>query len=150
MACQKAAWTLYDLIGSYFIVLDKGKYSLFDGSCGLCQGSCKMVAYHERPSTAQAEKPVYFASLVSSGLPHLPANLPTQSFTWKEIGFYQSTAVFRLCTRLKWPWRFLYYFRFVPCSLRMLFTIKLRFGEKKRGRTPGETIKPEWRSRLLM
>jgi len=143
---------LYDLIGSYFIVLDKENIVFFDGSCGLCQGSVKWLLTHERP-TAQAEKPVYFASLASSWAAHLPANLP-DSIVYLEGNrvFTKSTAVFRLCTRLKWPWRFLYYFRFVPLFIADAVYDQIAIWRKKTRVDTElcETIKPEWRSRLLM
>ena len=94
-------------------------------------GSVKWLLTHERP-TAQAEKPVYLLHWL---LPGLPICLPiclTQSFTWKEIGFTKSTAVFRLCTRLKWPWRFLYYFRLSPVHLDAVYDQIAIWRKKKR------------------
>lgn len=141
-----------DLIGCLTNVKEKENIVFFDGNCGLCQGSVKWLLAHEHP-TAQAEKPLYFASLTSAWAAHLPDDLP-DSIVYREGNrvFTKSTAVFRLCTRLKWPWRALYYFRFVPLFIADAFYDQLAIWRKKT-RVQAElceTIKPEWRNRLLV
>lgn len=124
----------------------------YDGSCGLCQGSVKWLLNHENPE-AQRLKPLFFASLDSIWAANLPDGLPDSIVYIEEDRLYtRSAAVFQLSQRLTYPWKIVSWFRFIPALMAdFLYDVVARLRRWTRTQTQlCDTIRPEWRARLLV
>ncbi|MCB0516680.1 MAG: thiol-disulfide oxidoreductase DCC family protein [Chitinophagales bacterium] len=95
---------------------------LFDGVCNLCNGVVQFVLKNEAENS---ERPLLFASLQSQfGQQILQShNLPTDSFKSFVLLdnnqlYFRSSAAFRLCKYLKFPWSWLSVLQIIPTFLR--------------------------------
>ena len=92
---------------------------LFDGVCNLCNGFVNFVIDHD------PEAHFLFAPLQWDGSKKLLESCSTLRADMRSIvlvdesGCYsRSTAVLRIITRFRGPWRYLRFFRYLPAWLR--------------------------------
>lgn len=134
------------------IMVNKQNILFYDGRCGLCQGSVKWLLNHESKD-AQNLKPLFFASLDSVWAGNLPDGLPDSIVYLEGDRLYtKSAAVFELSQRLAYPWKIVSWFRFLPAFITdLIYDVVARLRKWTRTQTQlCDTIKPEWKARLLV
>ncbi len=134
------------------IMVNKQNILFYDGRCGLCQGSVKWLLNHESKD-AQNLKPLFFASLDSVWAGNLPDGLPDSIVYLEGDRLYtKSAAVFKLSQRLAYPWKIVFWFRFLPAFITdLIYDVVARLRKWTRTQTQlCDTIKPEWKARLLV
>ncbi|GAB3535752.1 thiol-disulfide oxidoreductase DCC family protein [Pontibacter brevis] len=124
----------------------------YDGTCGFCEASVQLVLKHNR------RRNISFAALQSGVLEELvplsqrPDPLP-DSVVFFEQGrlFTESDAVLQIARHLNFPYRVLYYFRFIPLSFRnFLYRFIVRHRYKIAGQTEACMLpSPEERARFV-
>ncbi len=125
---------------------------LFDGHCHLCSGAVRFIIKHE------AKPVLLFAPLQSSfALQRLrepdAINRAGKSIVIVEHDriYEMSDAAIRTCSYLRFPWRMLTVFRFIPRSLRDLaynFIAKRRykwFGRSEQCWLPDQSLQSRFR-----
>lgn len=102
--------------------IDQKPILLFDGICNLCNSSVQFVLKRD------LNEQLLFASLQSDASKNklLQYNLKNTDLSSivliEENQVYQkSTAVFKICSYLTWPWRFFALVRYLPVSLTDYF-----------------------------
>lgn len=92
---------------------------LYDGDCGLCHASVRFILKRERrPYFAFA--PLEGESAAAAELRHpgaIPKNMSTVIVVDGAEVLVRSRAFFRIARHLRWPWRALAVFRFLPAFL---------------------------------
>lgn len=145
--CYIREWT------TFVWIMEEPQYILlFDGECHLCDGTVQFVLDRDK------DERFHFCSLQSErGQAYLKQfELPTDVFDSfvlieKDRYFLRSTAVLRLCMRMRFPWTLLSVFLIVPSFIRDFFyriVAKNRyrwFGKLDSCRLPD----PKFRSRFL-
>lgn len=123
---------------------------LFDGVCNLCNTSVRFLLAYNRKEN------LHFASLQSDFAQQLlskygaTSNMDTVIFIENGRIYKKSKAFFEICKHLIYPWRAMYYFKYVPVSITNWmyeFVAKYRyklFGKRKSCMIP----KPEWIDRF--
>lgn len=97
--------------------IDHTPLLLFDGICNLCNSSVQFILKRDR------KEQISFASLQSDAsknklLQYKLKNTDMSSIVFIEENrvYQKSTAIFRICTYLTWPWRFFSLARYLPVS----------------------------------
>ncbi|MDM8159494.1 thiol-disulfide oxidoreductase DCC family protein [Labilibaculum sp. K2S] len=124
---------------------------LFDGVCNLCTTSVQFLLAYNRKEN------LHFASLQSDFAQELliqykltNEELSTIIFIENERIYTKSTAVLELTKHLIYPWRALYFFKFVPRMITdWVYNLISKnrynwFGKKNQCMIP----KPEWKHRF--
>ncbi|MEM8974874.1 MAG: thiol-disulfide oxidoreductase DCC family protein [Pseudomonadota bacterium] len=94
-------------------------FCLFDGVCGLCSWSVQFVLRRERKPTItfvaiQSELGRQIA--IRHGVdPDIPS---TFLFVENGCGYAKSDGIIAIARHLRWPWRALRWYRFLPLKLR--------------------------------
>jgi len=87
----------------------------YDGYCGLCIWSVKFVLrYEKRPEIKFASLQSDFARVFLASFHHDATKLDTVVFYLQGKIYTQSKAIFKIATDLKFPYKALSYFRFIP------------------------------------
>jgi predicted DCC family thiol-disulfide oxidoreductase YuxK len=92
---------------------------LYDGECGLCHASVRFILKRERaPTFAFAPLDGETAAAMKTRFPDaIPENMSTVIVVDGDEVLLRSRAFFRIARHLRWPWRALAVFRFLPAFL---------------------------------
>ncbi|MFA9370275.1 MAG: thiol-disulfide oxidoreductase DCC family protein [Labilibaculum antarcticum] len=125
---------------------------LFDGVCNLCTTSVQFLLTYNRKEN------LHFASLQSDFAKKLLAKLQMPATDFNTIIFIEneqvytkSTAAFELTKHLTYPWKAIYYFRYIPNSITdWIYNLISKnrynwFGKKDKCMIP----KSEWKHRFF-
>ncbi|MEM9355867.1 MAG: DCC1-like thiol-disulfide oxidoreductase family protein [Pseudomonadota bacterium] len=98
---------------------DDKTYCLFDGVCGLCSWSVRFVLGRERKPTitfVAVQSKLGRQIAIRHGIdPDLPS---TFLFVENGHGYAKSDGVIAIAQHLRWPWRALRWYRFLPQKWR--------------------------------
>ena len=124
---------------------------LFDGVCNFCNTTVRFVLAYNRAENIQ------FSPLQSDFAKQLLAqhnlssdDMNTVVFIEDNKAYTRSTAAFQISKHLIYPWKAIYYFKFVPKSITdWIYDLIAKnryswFGKKNQCMVP----KPEWRERF--
>ena len=124
---------------------------LFDGVCNLCNTSVRFILAYNRKENLR------FASLQSEFAKKLLAqhqvDIEMDTVVFVENGeiFTRSSAGFEISKHLIYPWRAMYYFKYIPKNITdWIYKLIARnryqwFGKKDQCMVP----KPEWKHRFM-
>jgi len=125
---------------------------LFDGLCNLCTTSVQfLIACNKKENLHFASLQSNFAIKLLAKLKVPAPDLNTIIFIENEQVYTKSTAAFELTKHLSYPWRSIYYFRFIPRSITdWIYNLISKnrynwFGKKNHCLLP----KPEWKHRFF-
>src|SRR3954468_24805683 len=91
---------------------------LYDGLCGFCDASVQFLLDHDRDGLFQfAPLQGESAAALLAGHPEVPGDLDSIVLVEGGEATWHSTAIFRICARLPWPWRALSWLRILPRPL---------------------------------
>ncbi|WP_321515506.1 thiol-disulfide oxidoreductase DCC family protein [Marinifilum fragile] len=124
---------------------------LFDGVCNFCNTTVRFVLAYNRAENIQ------FSPLQSDFAKQLLAqhnlssdDMNTVVFIEDNKAYTRSTAAFHISKHLIYPWKAIYYFKFVPKSITdWIYDLIAKnryswFGKKNQCMVP----KPEWKERF--
>ena len=128
--------------------MNGGRIVLFDGVCNLCESSIQFLIRHDR------HQQLKYTSLQSEAAAHLLSAHELDEKYLKSIAFVdegkiylESDAALRICRYLTGPYKYLYYLRFIPRSIRNIFYHWIArnrykwFGKKDQCMVPDESVK---------
>ncbi len=125
---------------------------LFDGVCNLCSTSVQfLLAFNKKENLHFASLQSNFAKelLLDQNIPN--SELNTIIFIENKQVYTKSTAAFEITKHLTYPWRAMYYFKYIPKSITdWIYNLISKnrynwFGKKNNCLLP----KPEWKHRFF-
>lgn len=123
---------------------------LFDGVCNFCNTSVRfLLAYNRKENLHFASLQSDFAQKVLSQYGVTP-HMDTVIFIEDGNIYTKSKAFFEICKHLIYPWKAMYYFKYIPSSItNWIYDLIAKhryklFGKRKKCMVP----RPEWRDRF--
>ncbi|PXY01459.1 hypothetical protein DF185_08210 [Marinifilum breve] len=124
---------------------------LFDGVCNFCNTTVRFVLAYNRAEN------IHFSPLQSDFAKQLLAqynlssdDMDTVVFVQDNKAYTKSSAAFQIARHLIYPWKALYYFKYIPKNITdWIYDLIAKnryswFGKKNQCMVP----KPEWRERF--
>lgn len=125
---------------------------LFDGVCNLCNASVRfLLAYNRTENLRFAPLQSDFAKEFLAKHQLSNSDMNTVVFVENDKAYTKSTAAFEISKHLIYPWRAMYYFRYIPKNITdWVYVLIARnryqwFGKKEKCMMP----KPEWEHRFF-
>lgn len=125
---------------------------LFDGLCNLCTTSVQfLLAYNRKENLQFTSLQSDFAKKLRMQYNVSNSELSTIIFIENKQVYTKSTAAFELTKHLIYPWRAIYYFKYIPKSITdWIYNLISKnrynwFGKKNYCMIP----KPEWKHRFF-